>query len=133
MELGTFSCPRLQVVLLCDCLYHSYRTQTKSQKKLIPKTLHEQLSLIHHNVHINDSATLQCINQLFFMADGGMAMEEERELTAGLFTELNIHNQFDWVENNNQIPQHKSIGFVDTLNEQKRPFMTHITLHLKTK
>lgn len=52
------------------------------------------------------------------MIDRGMTKEEEREQTAGLFTELNIHNQFDWVQNNNWIPQHKSIGFVDTLNEQ---------------
>lgn len=45
-------------------------------------------------------------------ADGGMAMEEEREQAADLFTELNIHKQSDWVENNNFIPQHKSMGFV---------------------
>lgn len=44
--------------------------------------------------------------------DRGMAMEEERERAAGLFTELNIHNHFDWVENNNFIPQHESMGFV---------------------
>lgn len=44
-------------------------------------------------------------------------MEEEREPTADLFTELNIHNQSDWVEDKNWIPQHKSIGFVVMFNE----------------
>ncbi len=32
------------------------------------------------------------------MADRGMAMAEEREQTAGLLTELNIHDQSNWVQ-----------------------------------
>lgn len=61
------------------------------------------------------------------MAERGMAIEDEREQTVGLFTELNIHNHFDWVEINNWIPQHKSIEFVDTSNEQNGLYNTHKT------
>ena len=56
-------------------------------------------------------------------------MEEEREQTAGLFTELNIHNQFDWVENTtgspSTSPQGLSKRYMNKMaseNAHKTPF-----------
>lgn len=53
---------------------------------------------------------LYCGNKRIIMANRGMMEEEEeeeRERTAGVFTELNIHYQFDWD------PQHQPIGTVN--------------------
>lgn len=52
---------------------------------------HQLLSL-KQQVHITYLVMLWC-------RDKGMAMEEAKDWTAGFFTELNIHNQFDWVQN----------------------------------
>lgn len=59
---------------------------------------HQLLSL-KQQVHITYLVMLWCRDKLVFSTDKGMAMEEAKDWTAGFFTELNIHNQFDWVQN----------------------------------